>query len=159
MSHTIVGIDLGSDSIKAAAIRIDKRKNIEILGLSDMPSRGIDCGNITDLDTASNDLRKATQLAKRIVTEYGMDETLGPRTFGERDEMIFLGKEIHEQRDYSEKTAELIDQQVTKLITDAQKVAQEILTKDKKHLLKIVKLLLKKETIEREEFEALFEKN
>ncbi len=105
---------------------------------------------------AANDLRKATQLAKKIITEYGMDETLGPRTFGEREELIFLGKEIHEQKDYSEKTAEIIDQQISELINQAQKKASEILTKKKAYLEKIVEKLLEKETIERKEFEAIF---
>ncbi len=105
---------------------------------------------------ASSDLRTATQLAKKIVTEYGMDEKLGPRTFGEKEELIFLGKEIHEQKDYSEKTSELIDEEISALIKAAQKTAQEILTNDKKDLEKIVAALLKKETLEREEFEALF---
>ncbi len=105
---------------------------------------------------ASNDLRTATQLAKKIITEYGMDENLGPRTFGEKEELIFLGKEIHEQRDYSEKTAELIDEEIMALIKDAQETAKEILIKKKKDLEKIVDALLKKETLEREEFEALF---
>jgi len=105
---------------------------------------------------ASNDLRIATDLAKKIITEYGMDENLGPRTFGEKEELIFLGKEIHEQRDYSEKTAELIDQQISNLINAAQKTAREILTKQKKLLEKIVEQLLTKETLERAEFEAIF---
>jgi len=105
---------------------------------------------------ASNDLRTATQLAKKIVTEYGMDEILGPRTFGEKEELLFLGKEIHEQRDYSEKTAELIDQQIMRLIRQAQETAKEIVISEKKSLEKIVKALIKKETIERDEFEALF---
>ncbi|MBN1326287.1 ATP-dependent zinc metalloprotease FtsH [Candidatus Falkowbacteria bacterium] len=107
---------------------------------------------------ASNDLRQATLLAKKIITEYGMDEDLGPRTLGEREELIFLGKEIHERRDYSEKTAELIDERINMLITQAQETAKRILTKDKKQLEKIVSELLKKETLEREAFEALFPK-
>jgi cell division protease FtsH len=108
---------------------------------------------------ASNDLRQATMLARKIVTEYGMDEILGPRTFGEKEELIFLGKEIHEQRDYSEKTAELIDQQISSLISQAQKTAKNLLQKNKEQLEKIVAELLKKETLEREAFEALFKKN
>jgi cell division protease FtsH len=74
---------------------------------------------------ASNDLRQATGLAKNIITEYGMDENVGPRTLGEREELIFLGKEIHEQRDYSEKTAELIDERISALISQAQETARE----------------------------------
>lgn len=108
---------------------------------------------------ASNDLRQATLLSKSIITEYGMDENLGPRTLGEREELIFLGKEIHERRDYSEKTAEMIDERINMLITQAQETAKHILTKDKKQLEKIVIELLKKETLEREAFEALFPKS
>ncbi|OGL88984.1 cell division protein FtsH, partial [Candidatus Uhrbacteria bacterium RIFCSPLOWO2_02_FULL_51_9] len=67
----------------------------------------------------SSDLRQATQLAREMVTQYGMSELLGPRTFGQNDEVIFLGKEIHEGRDYSEKTAEHIDSEVSKLIKGA----------------------------------------
>jgi cell division protease FtsH len=107
---------------------------------------------------ASNDLMQATKLAKSLITQYGMDEVLGPRTYGEREELIFLGKEIHEQRDYSDKTAEMIDQQITKLISDAQKTAHSILTKQKAQLDKIVDELMKKETLERGDFEALFPK-
>ena len=104
---------------------------------------------------ASNDLRTATKLAKEIITEYGMDENLGARTFGEREELIFLGKEIHEQRDYSEKTAEQIDQQISSLINQAQLTARNILTKNKDLLEKIVAELIQKETLEREAFEKL----
>ncbi len=107
---------------------------------------------------ASNDLQQATKLAKNLITRYGMDEDLGPRTFGEREELIFLGKEIHEQRDYSDKTAEMIDQSITNLISQAQKTAKNILTKHKDQLDKIVEALIKKETLERGDFEALFKK-
>ncbi|MDD5340849.1 MAG: ATP-dependent zinc metalloprotease FtsH [Patescibacteria group bacterium] len=107
---------------------------------------------------ASSDLRTATELAKSIVTEYGMDENIGPRTLGEREELIFLGKEIHEQRDYSEKTAERIDQSISALISSAQLTAKNIIIKDRKQLEKIVNELIKKETLEKEEFEALFPK-
>ncbi|MCX6746438.1 MAG: ATP-dependent zinc metalloprotease FtsH [Candidatus Parcubacteria bacterium] len=104
---------------------------------------------------ASNDLRTATKLAREIVTEYGMDETMGPRTFGEKEELIFLGREIHEQRDYSEKTAEQIDQQISRLINQAQETAKEIITKKRTLLEKIVRELILKETLEREDFEKL----
>jgi len=104
---------------------------------------------------ASNDLRTATKLAREIVTEYGMDETMGPRTFGEKEELIFLGREIHEQRDYSEKTAEQIDQQISRLINQAQVTAKDIITKKRILLEKIVKELILKETLEREDFEKL----
>ncbi|MFA5188111.1 MAG: ATP-dependent zinc metalloprotease FtsH [Patescibacteria group bacterium] len=104
---------------------------------------------------ASSDLRTATSLAKELITEYGMDDSLGPRTFGEKEELIFLGKEIHEQRDYSEKTAELIDQQISSLINTARNTAYEIITKKKNLLEKIVAELMVKETLEKEDFEKL----
>jgi cell division protease FtsH len=75
---------------------------------------------------ASNDLERATSLARNLITRYGMSD-LGPRTFGNKDELIFLGKEIKEERNYSEKTAEDIDQQVSKFIEDAYKVTEKIL--------------------------------
>jgi len=100
----------------------------------------------------SNDLQKATALAKAIVTEYGMDEKLGPRTFGQREEMIFLGREIHERRDYSETTAQTIDEQITNIIKRAYLDAKELINKHKSKLEEIVQTLLEKETIEREEF-------
>ena len=105
---------------------------------------------------ASNDLRLATRLARRMVTDYGMSEQLGPRTFGERDELIFLGREIHEQRDYSEKFAEAIDAEINRLISDGMKKASGIIKKMRPKLDQIAEILLKKETIEKAEFEALF---
>lgn len=105
---------------------------------------------------AANDLRQATKLARKLITEYGMSETLGPRTFGEKEELIFLGKELHEQRDYSEKMAEKIDGEIMKLINAAKETARRVITKHNDKLETIVKLLLEKETIEREEFDKLF---
>ena len=105
---------------------------------------------------ASNDLQRATQIARQLVTQYGMSEILGPRTYGQREEMIFLGKEIHERRDYSEKTAETIDKEISSIIAQAEKVAKELIIKNKVTLDKIANELLEKETLEKEEFEALF---
>ncbi len=107
---------------------------------------------------ASDDLKKCTHLAYELVTRYGMSEVLGPRVFGETQEMVFLGKEIHERRNYSEKTAEAIDKEVEKLVNSATEQARDIIRKEKQALDKIVKHLLEKEVIEKEEFEALFEK-
>ncbi|MBI4133115.1 cell division protein FtsH, partial [Candidatus Uhrbacteria bacterium] len=105
---------------------------------------------------ASNDLRQATRLARKLVTEYGMSQKLGPRTFGEREELIFLGREITEQRDYSEKVAEQIDAEISKLIGDATETARSILRRERATLEKIVEILLDKEIIEKDDFEALF---
>jgi cell division protease FtsH len=103
---------------------------------------------------ASNDLEKATKLARRLVTQYGMSE-LGPRTFGQKEEMVFLGKEIHERRDYSESVAEKIDTEVTKFLKEAQQVAEKLLKDNKDKLEKIAQKLIEVETLEKEEFEAL----
>ncbi len=105
---------------------------------------------------ASNDLRKATHLAQRMIMEFGMSDKLGPRTFGEREELIFLGRSIHEQRDFSEKVAEMIDAEVTAFIELARQTARRIITTQRERLDTIAKVLMEKETIEREEFEALF---
>lgn len=105
----------------------------------------------------SNDLQKATSLAKALVTEYGMDEKLGPRTFGQREEMIFLGREIHERRDFSEHTAQIIDEQTTILLKNAFTRAKETIMQNQEKLEQIVKVLLEKETIERDEFAAIMD--
>jgi cell division protease FtsH len=107
---------------------------------------------------ASNDLRVATDLARTMVTQYGMSEKLGPRTYGQREEMVFLGRDFNEHKNYSEKAAEMIDDEVTRLMREAEKKAQTIMQKNKPMLETIVDILLKKETIEKEEFESLFEK-
>ncbi|MBI4426029.1 MAG: ATP-dependent metallopeptidase FtsH/Yme1/Tma family protein [Candidatus Kerfeldbacteria bacterium] len=112
-----------------------------------------------DLTTgASNDLQQATKLARQLVTKYGMSDKLGPRTFGEKEELIFLGREIAEQRDYSEKVAQQIDAEVARFLDEAFKTAKSIVGKQRRMLDRIVDELLKKETLEREEFEALFAK-
>ncbi len=104
---------------------------------------------------ASDDLKKCTQIAREIVTRYGMSETLGPRVFGNTQEMIFLGKEVHEQRNYSEKTAEAIDAEVEKFVNGAMETARDIIRKQKLSLDKIAKELLEKEVIEKEDFDLL----
>jgi cell division protease FtsH len=104
---------------------------------------------------ATSDLRRATSLARRLITDYGMSDKLGPRTFGEKEEMIFLGREIHEQRDYSEKVAEMIDAEINEIMKEGEKRAEKVLVDKKDYLEKIVEVLLEKETIEKEEFDAL----
>jgi cell division protease FtsH len=102
-----------------------------------------------------NDIKRATSLARRMVMQYGMAEALPPRTYGERAEMIFLGKEIHEQRDYSEEVAQKIDAEVGSFITQALNTATGLIKKHRDRLDRIVQVLLEKETIEKEEFKAL----
>ncbi len=102
---------------------------------------------------ATNDLRVASDLARKLVKEYGMS-SLGPIAFGIKEELIFLGKGS-EQRNYSEKIAAQIDEEVTKFIRQAEKKAKAILVKKRKVLEQIAKTLIEKETIEREEFEKI----
>lgn len=104
---------------------------------------------------ATSDLRRATALARSLVTDYGMSDHLGPRTYGEKEEMIFLGREIHEQRDYSEKVAERIDEEITGFIKQGGEKAQIIIDQHADKLEKIVATLLEKETIEKDEFELI----
>ncbi|TSC94677.1 MAG: cell division protease FtsH [Parcubacteria group bacterium Licking1014_1] len=106
---------------------------------------------------ASNDLTRASDLARKLIKEYGMS-SLGPISFGEKEELVFLGKEISEQRNYSERVASKIDEEVERFIRNAEKSATEIITKRKELLDKIAKTLIEKETIEREEFEKLIGK-
>jgi len=104
---------------------------------------------------ATSDLRQATRLARKLITNFGMSNTLGPRTFGEKEEMIFLGREIHEQRDYSEKIAEQIDKEISVFIDQAVHQARGIVNNNKEILEKVVAALLEKETLEKEEFEKI----
>lgn len=102
-----------------------------------------------------DDLRKAAALARNLVMQFGMSDKIGPLAFGEREEMVFLGRELTTQRSYSEETARVIDEEVKKIIDDAQKKAHEILTTRRAKLNEIAELLIKQETIEREEFDRL----
>jgi len=104
---------------------------------------------------ATSDLRRATGLARKLITDFGMSDSLGPRTFGEKDEMIFLGREIHEQRDYSEKVAEQIDKEISNFIDKAVHQAKGIIKAEHEFLEKVVAELIVKETLEKEEFEKI----
>lgn len=103
---------------------------------------------------ASNDLKEASELARRLVTKYGMSE-LGPITFGKTEELIFLGREIATEKNYSEQVASKIDDEVHKILHKAYAVAEGILGKNKKALKKIADVLVEKETLEQEEFYSL----
>lgn len=105
-----------------------------------------------------NDLEKATEMARRMITQFGMSKKLSPRVYGGGNEAVFLGKEIHERKDYSEKTAQYIDEEMNELVDDALKTATEVIKKHKDILEKMVSVLLEKETIEKDEFKTLFPK-
>ncbi|QQG45752.1 MAG: ATP-dependent zinc metalloprotease FtsH [Candidatus Sungiibacteriota bacterium] len=104
---------------------------------------------------AADDLKKATALARNLVTRFGMSEKIGPIALGEREELVFLGRELTTEKNYSEETAQLIDREVKKLMDGAFDSAGKILTSRRDKLDEIAKVLMEKETIEREEFEQL----
>lgn len=106
-----------------------------------------------DLTTgASNDLQQATKMARALVTQYGMSEELGPQTFGETQELIFLGKEITTEKNYSETVAAKIDEEVRKFIDRAYEVTKKIISSRRRVLDAIAGSLIEKETLEQEEF-------
>jgi cell division protease FtsH len=105
---------------------------------------------------ASNDLERVTKMARAMVTRLGMSSDLGPMVYGQKEELIFLGREISEQRDYSEAVAEQIDKEVRTLVNDAYERAKKILAEYRDILDKIAHKLLEVETLSREEFEELF---
>ncbi len=104
---------------------------------------------------ARADLEEATNIARKMITEYGMSDKMGPRTFGKREELVFLGREIHEQRNYGDKVADEIDDEVKVLIQHAHDTAKNILTENKERLKMIAERLMVAETIEEAEFESL----
>jgi cell division protease FtsH len=105
---------------------------------------------------AVDDLDKVTKLARAMVTQYGMSEKMGPMVFGQRHELIFLGREIGEQRNYSEQVAREIDKEVNRIVTEAYNRANELLTTHSDLHHKIAQKLIEAETLDAEEFEALF---
>ncbi len=112
---------------------------------------------LDDISTgASNDLERATKIAKSMVTKYGMSEKLGARTFGEQSGEVFLGLEAGHSADYSQETAALIDREIHRIIDECYQRCKEILTEHMDSLTKVAELLLEKEKIEGDEFDAIF---
>ncbi|MEA2519504.1 MAG: cell division protease FtsH [Chloroflexota bacterium] len=105
---------------------------------------------------ASNDIEKATDLARRMVTEFGMSDKLGPLSFGKRDEMIFLGRSMGEQRDYSDEVAKTIDEEVRAIIDHAYERAMDVLVTHRDKLDALAEKLVAEETVDQDGFEALF---
>jgi len=106
---------------------------------------------------AGNDLERATDLARKMVTEWGMSEKLGPLTFGKKDEQIFLGREIARHKDYSEKTAVDIDEEVKRIVIEAYDTSKNLLTSNRDLLETFAKTLLEKETMDGPEIDALIQ--
>jgi len=105
---------------------------------------------------AANDIEKATDLARRMVTQFGMSDRLGPLSFGQRDELIFLGRQIGEQRNYSDEVARLIDEEVRRIIDTAYGRANDVLVANKDRLVALAEKLVAEETVDAVEFEKLF---
>jgi len=104
---------------------------------------------------AQDDLEKSTKLARRMVTEFGMSEKLGPMTFGKRHEQVFLGREFGHERDYGEGVAAIIDDEVKLLVMEQYQRVKEMLLQYRPHMDEIVKVLLEKETLDRKEVDAI----
>src|SRR6186713_1651243 len=113
----------------------------------------ITLGSITT--GAGNDLERATDLARKMVCEWGMSNAMGPLTFGKKEEQIFLGREIAQHQDYSEDTALRIDQEVKKFVGDNYNRAQSVLSQHKQHLLDLAEALLQRETLDAEQVKRL----
>jgi cell division protease FtsH len=105
---------------------------------------------------ASNDLERVTALARKMVTQFGMSDALGPQTFGEKEELVFLGREIGEQRNYSEEVAEAIDREVRRLVEEAYGRAREIIRSYRARLDEVARRLIERETLDAAEFQAMF---
>ncbi len=105
---------------------------------------------------ASNDIEKASEMARQMVTKFGMSEKLGPLQYGRSDELIFLGRQIQEERNYSEDIAKIIDSEVHDIVERARQRAYEVLTQNREKLDLVVSRLIAQESLEAEEFEALF---
>ncbi len=106
---------------------------------------------------AGNDIQRATELARKMVCEWGMSEELGPLTFGQKEEQIFLGKEFARHRDYSEQTAMSIDREIHGMVADHYEKAKKIIEDNKDVVERIAEALLERETLDAREIETLIE--
>jgi cell division protease FtsH len=112
---------------------------------------------VLDIKTtgAENDIEKASDLARKMVCEYGMSENLGPLTFSKKEEQIFLGREIAQHRDYSEQTAQMIDEEVRDIVTGAYKKASQLIKDNLDTLHSMSNGLLEKETLDSSEIDEI----
>jgi cell division protease FtsH len=106
---------------------------------------------------ASNDLERATELARKMVTRYGMSDALGPMTFGQKEELVFLGREISEQRDYSDAVAQQIDQEVRSFVDEAHRRARQALEENRDNLVAVATRLIEIETLDSDEFKVIMD--
>lgn len=136
-------------------LTIEKIQALLTASMGGMTAERLHFGEVTTEST--DDLDRVTKLARTMVTQWGMSETLGPIQYGQREEMVFLGSEITEYRNYGEKTAECIDEEVQSYVTQAQEEALTILTEHRTELERVAEYLLEHETIEADEFVAILE--
>ena len=106
---------------------------------------------------AHDDLEKATKMARRMVTEFGMSDKLGPMTFGKRNEQVFLGRDFGHERDYGEQVATIIDQEVKRIIGEQYDRVKSLIQKHRPHMDAIVAVLLEKETLDKKEVDAIID--
>ena len=115
---------------------------------------------LDDISTgASNDIERATKIARAMVTTYGMSDALGPMTYGTNDEEVFLGRDFNKIRNYSEEVAGKIDKEMRRIIDNAYNKTEHLLSNNMEKLDRVAQALLEKETISGKEFEVLFEGN
>jgi cell division protease FtsH len=137
--------------------RLESRKKLQADMIGLLGGRAAEAIVFDDITSgASNDIERVTKLARTMVTRLGMSSELGPMVYGQKEELVFLGREISEQRDYSEAVAEKIDKEVRLLVDDSYKKAQAILQKYRSQLDAVANRLLEVETLTREEFESIF---
>lgn len=145
-------------SLPIEEVRLKTKKQFlaEITGL--MGGYVAETETFGDLSTgASDDIKRASEIARRLVTKFGMSEKLGPMTFGDTEEAVFLGREITHNKNYSEKVAFEIDEESKKFIDQSHKEATETIKKYSEALRKVAEALLEKETLEQDDFYALVE--
>jgi cell division protease FtsH len=104
---------------------------------------------------AGNDIERSTEIARKMVCEWGMSEHLGPLTFGKKEEQIFLGREFAQHRDYSEETARLIDNEIRGIVTQSYEKAKDIIQTNMAILHKLANTLLDKEVLDGNQIEAI----
>jgi cell division protease FtsH len=159
--HKVTYIPRGMALGLTQQLPIDEKHNYSLEYLEDQIAillggriaEEITIGSITT--GAGNDLERATDLARRMVCEWGMSNAMGPLTFGKKEEQIFLGREIAQHQDYSEDTALRIDQEVKRFVTDNYTRAQSLLTQHKQKLLDIADALLARETLDADQVNRL----
>ena len=110
-------------------------------------------GEITTGD--KNDLERATNLARKMITEFGMSDAIGPITLGKKHEYVFLGRDLGEERNFSEEVASAIDKEIRRIVEENYSRAKEILTTNKDKLIKVAKILIERETLDAEEVDVI----